>query len=195
MRKLPFVMAVIALYGLLPNAAEATHPSRGEIITVTLNGQKEVNDTGVPGQGDPDGFAVATLEEDHFQTLMWEISYRNISGESLSGLHIHGPGASPTTNRPIYISFPLLIDLPFPERPLSDGTLGGTLTPLDDPDLASKLRQVFANPSEFYLTLHTTGAGGFPAGAVRGQLPEPGAAGALLLLGTVALARRRRRTH
>jgi hypothetical protein len=165
------------------SVARATHPLPGEMIFVPMNGFSEVTDAGVPGQGDPDGFAFAVLEEDHFQGLIWEITYRNISGQSITGLHIHGPGATPSNNRPIFIDFPLPAS-----RPLPDGTLRGSLFA---PDLPPKIRQVYDNPSEFYLNLHTDGAGGFPNGAVRGQLPEPGAAG-FALAGAARLLMRRR---
>ena len=117
---------------------------------------------------------------------------QNISGQSLSGLHIHGPGATPTTNRPIFIDLPILIDLPAPGITLPNGSIFGIVTSLDDPALPTKLAQVFGNPSEFYLNLHTSGAGGFPDGAIRGQLPEPGATSLLLGAGLIGVRRRRR---
>ena len=181
------IVAALTLLVAHASVAEATHPLPGQTILVTLNGQNEVTDSGVRGQGDPDGFAVARLEEDHGFALIWEITYGNIGGQTISGLHIHGPGATPSNNRPVFISFPLpdLATLP-------NGTLRGTILPSDDPNLPAKIQQVYANPSEFYLNLHTDGAGGFPDGAVRGQLPEPGAAA--VALGAVAglLLRRRR---
>ena len=179
--------AALALCLAHASVAEATHPGRGQTVVVTLNGLNEVTDSGVPGQGDLDGTAGATLEEDHMTALIWEITYRNISGQSISGLHIHGPGATPTSNRPVFIGFPLPASPPLP-----DGTLRGTVTPADDANLPAKLQQVFANPSEFYLNLHTSGAGGFPTGAVRGQLPEPGTA-SLLVVAVAGLLLRRRR--
>jgi hypothetical protein len=182
------IIAALALLAAHASVAEATHPLPGEMIFVTLNGQNEVTDAGVRGQGDPDGFAFARLEEDHGFALIWEITYANISGQSISGLHIHGPGATPSNNRAVFINFPLPASAPLP-----NGTLRGTLLPSDDPNLPAKIQQVYANPSEFYLNLHTEGAGGFPNGAVRGQLPEPGAAGFCLACAAGLLLRRRSR--
>ena len=182
----PALAAAFTLILAHASAVRATHPGPGQMISVPMNGFNEVTDAGVPGQGDPDGVAFAVLEEDHFLGLIWEITYRNISGQSISGLHIHGPGATPTSNRPVFIGFPLPASPPLP-----DGTLRGTVTPADDANLPAKLQQVFANPSEFYLNLHTSGAGGFPAGAVRGQLPEPGTASLLVAVAGLLLRRRR----
>jgi CHRD domain len=182
------IIVALALLAAHASVAEATHPLPGEMIFVTLNGQNEVTDAGVPGQGDPDGFAFARLEEDHGFALIWEITYGNLSGQVVSGLHIHGPGATPSNNRPVFINFPLG-DVAM----LPSGTLRGTILPTDDPNLPAKIQQVYANPSEFYLNLHTEGAGGFPNGAVRGQLPEPGAGGFSLACATGLLLRRRSR--
>ena len=181
--------ACCALLAALVATARATHPLPNETITVFLNGQSEVGPNGQLGAGDLDGSAIARLENDHGM-LLWTMDYQNISGQSLSGLHIHGPGATPTTNRPIFIDLPILIDLPAPGITLPNGSIFGTVTSLDDPALPTKLAQVFGNPSEFYLNLHTGGAGGFPDGAVRGQLPEPSTASLLLGAGLLGLRRR-----
>src|SRR5688572_22800274 len=148
------LVAVLVLVAAHASVARATHPLPGEMIFVPMNGFSEVTDAGVPGQGDPDGFAFAELEEDHRTALIYDITYTNISGQSISGLHIHGPGATPTSNRPIFIEFPVP-----PSATLPNGTLRGIVTPADDANLPAKIQQIFANPSEFYLNLHTSGAG------------------------------------
>src|SRR5688572_26679986 len=112
------------------SVARATHPLPGEMIFVPMNGFSEVTDAGVPGQGDPDGFAFAELEEDHRVALIYDITYTNISGQAISGLHIHGPGATPTSNRPIFIDFPVP-----PSATLPNGMLRGIVTPADDANL------------------------------------------------------------
>ena len=192
MRNSTFV--VLAIVGLPATKSLATHPALNEPITVILNGQNEVGPDGRLGAGDLDGTAVATLEKDHGM-LVWSLNYESISGESITGLHIHGPGATPTTNRDIFINFPLLIDFPPPGIPLPSGSMFGVVSSADDPGLLTKMAAVFGNPSEFYLNLHTGGAGGFPNGAVRGQLaiPEPTTAGLVTLAAIWLLKRRFRR--
>ena len=177
-----------ALWSSLAAApALATHPVQGPEIVVFMNGQNEVGPDGTLGVGDPDGFAIAELFEDHGD-LAYRITYGNISGSGFSGLHIHGPGATPTTNRPVFID--MITDIRVPP-PLPNGTLSGRVSSIFDPTMGERIQQVFANPREFYINLHTTGAGGYPDGAVRGQLPEP-AAGVLAAAAAAALLRRRR---
>ncbi|HEY3395436.1 MAG TPA: CHRD domain-containing protein, partial [Lacipirellulaceae bacterium] len=132
------IFVVLAIVSLPATQALATHPLPNETITVILNGHNEVGPDGRLGAGDPDGTAVATLENDHGM-LVWSLNYENISGENITGLHIHGPGATPTTNRDIFISFPLLIDFPPPGIPLPNGTIFGVVSSADDPGLPTKM--------------------------------------------------------
>jgi len=60
------------------------------------------------------------------------------------------------------------------------------------PDLGSRIDAVLANPSSFYINLHSSGATGYPGGAVRATLPEPGALGLLAVAGLGLLRRRGR---
>jgi hypothetical protein len=184
------ILVVLAVVGLPATESLATHPGLNETMTVFLNGHNEVGPDGTLGAGDPDGTAVAVLENDH-GTLVWSLNYQNISGETITGLHIHGPEATLTTNRDILISFPLG-DVPPPGITLPNGSISGVVTSADDPGLLTKMAAIFfGDASQFYLNLHTGGAGGFPNGAVRGQLavPEP-TTGGLILLGAVGLLRR-----
>ena len=180
MRKL--LLAAVMTCASLALPASATHPLPNEFIDVILNGQNVLDASGNRGAGDPDALAVAHLEHDH-GTLRWEITYQNVSGDAISGLHVHAPVGN-------FINQPF-IDIPLPaSRPLLGGTMSGVMTTLDDPGLQTKMALVFfGDPSGMYLDLHTTGAGGFPDGAVRGQLPEPAAG--LTLLGAFAFVRRR----
>ena len=73
----------------------------------------------------------------------------------------------------------------------AQGPMSGAMTFNDDPGLLTKLAFIFSNEAEFYLDVHTTGAGGFPQGAIRGALPEPTGAAGLLGIAAVALLRRR----
>ena len=169
--------------------ARAAHPVNEPSVRFSLSGQNE-RDTGGTVVGDPDAAAVATLTVDH-GTLRWSLTYENLNGDSITGLHLHGVGmpeaADPLLN--------LLPGFPAPTLPLSgpNGTLGGVVTSQDDPGLLTRMAGVFyGNEENVYLHVHTAGAGGFPAGAIRGVLPEPGAV-ALLAVGGMAFLRRRAR--
>jgi hypothetical protein len=139
-------------------------------FVVALDGQQEVNGSGTPGQGDPDGSGTATLMIDDVNlTISWSIVVANL--DPIVGAHIHNAAAG--SNGPILIDF--------------GGQLTGTT--LTDSDLAFLL----ASPSQWYVNIHTST---FQSGAIRGQLgtpvPEP-AALALLVAGAALVAARRRR--
>ena len=187
MHKSLMFAALLCVTAAVPSFA--THPIAEPEIVVFMSGAQEVGADGTLGVGDPDGTAGARLFEDHGD-LVFLIDYNNISGGSISGLHIHGPGATPTNNRPVYID--LLAGVLAPPPPLPTGSFGGHVSAVQDPAIGPKIQQVMANPREFYINLHTGGAGGFPDGAVRGQLPEPRSMG-LLLPPLLAIAMGRRR--
>jgi hypothetical protein len=170
----------VLICALLTWSADATHPANNRFIDVVLNGQN------VPGgAGEPDAVGTARLEEDH-GTLAWQITYNNVGGETITGLHVHGQFGN--FEQVPFINIPLPAD-----RPLPGGTMSGVMRPVDDPGLLTKMAFVFfGGTEEMFLDLHTSGAGGFPDGAIRGQLPEPGIGG-LVALGIWASLRRRRR--
>lgn len=156
-------------------------------FNLTMLGANEPDANGNLGVGDPDGLAVGTVTLDPVaDTVSWNFTYENISGERISGFHIHGPGATLTTNRPVLIPLE-----PLSSTAVPNGTQVGTRTAAQTVGLGGFIDQIIANPSEFYVNLHSAGVGGFPSGAVRSQLPEPGALG-LLGLAAVPLLRRRR---
>jgi len=135
-------------------------------FVLTMDGLQEVTNDGIPGQGDPDGMGLATLMiDDADNTIDWNIDVSNITLPP-TGAHIHQ--AVQGMNGPIVVNF------------------SGMLTGMDlmDADLAN----VLANPSGFYVNVHNSD---FPAGAIRGQIPEPATVG-LLALGGLALLRRKR---
>lgn len=151
-------------------AASIASAASGAITTfdVYLNGFNEVTAAGVPNQGDPDGWGLARLIIDDGvspPTISWNFSVTNIT-LPLSGAHIH-QGASTTTG-PVRVDF--------------SAQLSGS--GLADPDLVS----VLANPTGWYVNLHNSN---FPGGAIRGQIPAPGALGLLALAGPIMLRRRR----
>jgi hypothetical protein len=139
-------------------------------FNISLDGYNEVTNGGVPGQGDPDGYGSATLMiDDVAGTISWNIQVFLL--DPIVGAHIHN--AASTTNGPIVVDF--------------SGQLTGS--GLADSDLAA----VLANPTQYYVNVHTTT---FQGGAIRGQLgtptPEP-ATLALLGAGAAALLALRRR--
>jgi hypothetical protein len=181
-RNLLLAVTVGAIVLALPVMAQAQ-----TTFNLTLLGANEPDANGNLGIGDPDGLAVGTVTLDPATDhVMWDFDYSNISGAQISGFHIHGPGATLTTNRPILIGFPLS------STAVPSGTQTGMLMGDATNNLGALIDQVLANPSEFYLNLHSSGTGGFPGGAVRAQLPEPGAVGLLAVAGLGLLRRRRR---
>lgn len=135
-----------------------------QVFTIPMDGAQEV-----PGPGDPDGSGMATLMIDDVNlTIDWQFTVSDIT-LPLTGAHIH-TGASGVAGG-VIVNF--------------SAQLSGS--GLADPDLAS----VLADPAGFYVNLHNAD---YPAGAIRGQIPEP-ASLSLLVLGAVGTLRRRRRTR
>lgn len=119
-------------------------------FVVNLSGAQEVDASGNPNQGDPDGSAIANVFVDTVGlTIDWNIVAENIQLPPI-GAHIHQAPAG--TNGSIVIDF--------------SGQLSGT--GLADPDIAN----LIANPSGFYVNVHN---GDFPGGAIRGQIGSPDA--------------------
>ena len=135
------------------------------VFVVPLLGSNEVP----AGSGDPDGSGTATITLDGAtNSISWSITTNNITLPIFLD-HIHQGAAG--TNGPVVIDF-------------SATLVGG---PIVDPDVAA----VLANPSGYYVNVHTTD---FQAGAIRGQVPEPGPA-QLVGIGVVAIAMMRRRAR
>jgi len=140
-------------------------------FNVNLDGYNEVTSGGTPGQGDADGYGTATLMiDDVAGTISWNIQVFLIDLPVI-GAHIHN--AASNTTGPVRVDF--------------NSQLSGS--GLVDSDPAS----VLANPTQWYVNVHTNA---FPGGAIRGQLgtptPEP-ASLALLGAGALALLAARRR--
>ena len=172
-------------------ALAATASAQARTFNLTLTGANEPNAQGQLGVGDPDGLATGFVTLDTVTDMVtWDFNYSNISGAAISGFHIHGPNATPTSNVGIYIGFPLS------STAVPDGRQTGMLMTTDISDLGTRIDTVLANPSQFYINLHSsnlpTGGGGFPGGAVRAMLPEPGALSLVALTGLGLLRRKSR---
>lgn len=165
-----------SLYAALVTALPlllAASPVAAAIITFNLgmDGAQEVPS----GTGDPDGSAFGTLSlNDVTGQISWSITYANI--EDPVAMHIH-PGAMGSEGGPL-VTLTVVANGPDPNP------LVGSVTPF-----LTTTQSIIANPLDFYVNIHTAS---FPDGAVRGQVPEPGAA-LLVGAGLVALALSSRR--
>lgn len=173
MRK--WLLTVVATAVLGVSAASAFAQAQTFVINAT--GAQER-----PNAGDPDGTAVGTLTLNPGTggttgSATVNLVLANIEFP-LTAYHIH-TGAAGASGSP-------LINFGNPEMLRSGNTLSGTI-----PDLSTaNINTVLANPAGYYLNIHN---GPFGGGAVRDQLPEPGALG-LLGIAALPLLRRRRRS-
>jgi hypothetical protein len=131
--------------------------------TLVMDGLQEV-----PGPGDGDGSAIGTITlNDATGEISWNLVYADI--DFPVAMHIH-PGAAGAANPP-------LVDLGI-------ATSGGAGTLISSVTTSTtNVANILADPTAFYVNLHTEE---FIGGAVRDQLgtvPEPGVA---LLLGVAA---------
>lgn len=138
-----FAFSVLALVGATVSPAQAADA----IIPVSLNGANER-----PGPGDPDASGSATIFiDDETNRMCLFMSFSGVDG-TLSGLHIHL--APPTSPGPIVVPFPTPTSSPY-FRCVAVAN-------------EALLDNIAANPSQYYLNLHSTP--NFPGGAIRGQL-------------------------
>lgn len=161
--------------------------SAGMITTfeITLDGFQEVDSEGNPGQGDLEAFGAGEVsfdpstEGDGEALVSYSIGYLNLQGVStnadITGFHIH--------NAPAGANGPIVIDLGPGVDPSGEGLLMGQV--MAD---AGIVQNILDNPSQYYVNVHTQA---FPPGAIRGQLPAPGAAVPFGLAGLAMLRRRR----
>jgi CHRD domain/PEP-CTERM motif len=160
-------LATAAFLGVILALACSTQ-AQIRTFNVTLTGPEEVT----PQGGDADGFGsgIVTLNGDT-NTATWNIQYGNL--DPVSDAHIHvgafGVGGG--------------VVIPFGTQNVAGtpNTISGSVV---DPDVDA----VLANPAGYYVNIHTTT---FGAGAIRGQVPEPGALGLMAVAGLGLLRRRR----
>jgi hypothetical protein len=177
-----FVMRGLALSTVFILVMASSAMAVQTVYNVTFSGAQEV------GGGDPNGTATGTLTLDPdpgiYGTISVNLVYSNL--DTLNGFHIHAGNAG--VNGGIHI--PLTLNTTGGagtlNYTLNDGNwgTGGHPTWLD-----SQIAAIVANPTGFYLNLHTNE---FSGGAIRAQLPEPASLG-LLGVGALVLIRRNRR--
>lgn len=104
--------------------------------------------------GDPDGSGVALITVNLGQReVCWQIAATDILLPA-SSAHIHQ--AAPGVRGNIVVAL---------SPPNATGSSVGCSSGID----AALLREIITNPQSFYVNVHTSQ---FPAGAIRGQLPE-----------------------
>ncbi|MEC3981168.1 CHRD domain-containing protein [Amycolatopsis sp. H20-H5] len=115
-------------------------------------------DQEVPGAGDPDGGATAFVET-HRSSVDYSFTFSGVGSPTLGHIHQGDAGTSGPVVVPLFAAPGGL--------PASITGIAGTATKVP----ANVIRGIDRNPGGFYANLHTAE---FPAGAVRGQLFEPG---------------------
>ena len=142
MRKVLAMLVLVAVAALAVAATAGARSSFTELKTVALSGSAE-SPAGAPG-----GSGKARIFYDMKEGMMcWALNVKGIS--TAIAAHIH-KGAAGTAG-------PIVIPLSAP-TPASKGCVGAS---------RSLIRDVVANPSQYYVNVHTRD---FPAGAVRAQL-------------------------
>ena len=140
-------------------------------VTVTyeveLSGEAEVDDSGpapVFGVGEPGATGLATITIDAFAgELTVDLDYEDVTGpfDGAPGAHIHEGAID--ENGPIVVGFATGDELE-----AGDGSL--TTTVVEDVT-EFRFAELIEDPDSFYVNVHSDD---YPAGAVRGQLPDGG---------------------
>jgi hypothetical protein len=132
--------------------------AQGVPLFAVLNGANECNGAASPTckTGDPNAFGSATILFPAANRVCFGITVDNLG--SVNAAHIHTGAA--TVNGGILVSLS-------PASPLAGNpnAWAGCVAAA-----AGTVTAIKANPTGFYVNVHTTGPGGFPNGAIRGQL-------------------------
>lgn len=146
MRQTGLLIVVVALLALAGSAAAA---DGGRPFSTALTGEAEVNNQGVPNQGDLDGSGEARLTLNHGQgEICFELAVSGVA--PILAAHIHAAPAG--SNGPVVV----------PLVPPTSGFSSGCVDVA--PDL---VKAIIQNPAAYYVNVHNAD---YPAGALRGQL-------------------------
>jgi hypothetical protein len=121
-------------------------------LQAKLDGRQEVPVAGKPAVGDPDGTATGLVKVQG-DRVTFAFTWKGITAPTLGHIHQGGKGTNGDVKVPLFGT----------AMPDTVTAAAGAVT-VSDPAIADAIR---ANPTGFYLNLHTTQ---FPGGAVRGQL-------------------------
>jgi hypothetical protein len=147
-RLITFLITFLVLALALVFAAAAFAGGGGAPRVTTMSGAEEA-----PGPGDPDGSGFASIWLNVGQgTVCFELTAENIAPATAAHIHEAPPG-SPG---------PVIVPL----TPPTDGSSSGCVAA--DKDV---IKGIIQDPEEYYVNVHNAE---FPAGAIRGQLSNPG---------------------
>jgi hypothetical protein len=128
--------------------------SKPLFLEARLAGSNEVQVPGKPPVGDPNGSATGIVRVQG-DRVTFSFSWKGISAPTVGHIHEGVAGVNGAIKVPLFTT----------PMPAGADAAAGAVT-VSDPAIADALR---ANPSGFYLNLHTKE---FPGGAVRGQLTK-----------------------
>lgn len=149
MKKIHAMLLVSLAFLVVPSAAASD--TAGAPRITSLSGAEEA-----PGPADPDGtgFAMIKLNVGRMR-VCWDLTVSDIAPAIAAHIHIAPAG----------VPGPIVVPLSPPTSGSSSGCRDGV-----DPVL---IQAIVDHPDQYYVNVHNTD---FPAGAVRGQLSNPGQA-------------------
>ena len=144
-------LAALALAGPASAAKIGGADQGGRPFSTELTGEAEVNNEGVPNQGDLDGTGSATITVNPGQgEVCYELSVSGIAPAEAA--HIH--------EAPVGVAGDVVVPL----LPPTDGSSSGCV------DVSRTLaKDILKNPADYYVNVHNEP---FPGGALRGQLSK-----------------------
>jgi CHRD domain len=146
-------LAALALVGPASAAKIGGADQGGRSFSTVLTGEAEVNDEGVPNQGDLDGTGSATISVNPGQgEVCYELSVEDIMLPAI-GAHIHVGDAG--ENGPVVV-------------PLAEPDASGVSSGCEEVSRELALA-IIQDPEGYYVNVHTED---FPNGAIRGQLSK-----------------------